>query len=138
MLEARKSLIQQRRETAVKTKKQKDDINKLMESVRTDQSKANKIITMALKGNMTLNSIMTPERTSTGKKKKKVKRSKTSNSMLSSNGREKSSFSAGDAGQSRTMGDSMKFEMDDGHPNPQPYVSPYETTTPAKPQKVTL
>ncbi len=130
-------MIKQRRETSIKTKKQKDDLNRLMEEVRTDASKANKIITMAMKGNMSLKSIVTSttERSSTGsmKKKKSGKRSGSSDSDCERG----VTHSAGDL-PSHPHGDRMKFDMNEGH-DPLPYISPYELNSGNnKSQKITL
>jgi predicted HNH restriction endonuclease len=137
MIQSRTDLIKQRRETSMKTKKQKDDLNKLMEEVRTDASKANKIINLALKGAVSLKSVMSigGERSSTGKPKKKKKGEK-SNKEDKNRGH---AHTAGEVQTSSNMGDSMKFDLDDGQANPKPYVSPYETSgVHMKSQKVTL
>ena len=130
MVEQRQQLIAQRRETSIKTKKQKEDINTLMDGVRTDANKANKIITMALSGKVDLAELASPSK---GKKKKK--RSKSSNGrpgqgsskLLGASGTQ--SFSAGDMHQQSGSMDGFKphDDMDDGQPNPSRYISPYET-----------
>jgi hypothetical protein len=135
-------LIKQRRETSIKTKKQKDDLNRLMESVRTDASKANKIINMAMKGNLSLKSIMSstissPERSSTGSRTLKKKKNHRSTTGGSSGDERGTTRSAGDAYQHSGnqqqqqmgggLGDSMKFDLQESsHENPLPYISPYE------------
>ncbi len=136
LLEARQSLIKQRRETSIQTKKQKDDLNRLMEEVRTDASKANKIITMAMKGNMSLKSIVTStsERSSTGTMKKKKSGNR---SGSDSDGGRGATHSAGDV-PSHPHGDSMRFDMHEGQ-DPLPYISPYELNSGNnKSQKITL
>lgn len=130
MVEQRQQLIAQRRETSIKTKKQKEDINTLMDGVRTDANKANKIISMALSGKVDLAELASP-----GKNKKKKKRSKSSNGrpgqgsskLLGASGTQ--SFSAGDMNQQSGSMDGFKQHdsMDDGQPNPSRYISPYET-----------
>jgi hypothetical protein len=143
MVEQRKQLIAQRRETSIKTKKQKEDINTLMDGVRTDASKANKIITMALSGKVDLAELASPKK---GKKKKKRSKSsqgrngQTTSKLLGPQGTQ--SFSAGDMNQQSGSMDGFKphDDFDDGQPNPSRYISPYETGSGAASgsQKVTL
>lgn len=143
LLDARQQLIKQRRETSIKTKKQKDDLNRLMESVRTDASKANKIITMAMKGNLSLKSIMstTGERSSTGGRTKK---SKSGRSVTSSPSDHRGTTKSAGDGYQLSGGDSMRFELQESnHKDPLPYISPYElnsgqTNGKKSSQKVTL
>jgi hypothetical protein len=161
LLDARQQLIKQRRETSIQTKKQKDDLNRLMETVRTDASKANKIINMAMKGNLSLKSIMSttlsasgsPERSSTGSRT--LKKKKNSRASTGGGGEERGTTrSAGDAYQQSSgagggrgggnqggggYGDSMKFDLQESsHENPLPYVSPYELNSGQQGQKITL
>lgn len=113
-----------------------------MEEVRTDASKANKIINMALKGNLSLKSIMssTAERSSTGSNKKSSSRSR---SPTNKNKRGVT-HSAGDVPTGMNdNGDSMRFELQESqHTNPLPYISPYELNSGQqnnkKSQKITL
>jgi hypothetical protein len=140
-LDARQQLIKQRRETSIRTKKQKDDLNRLMESVRTDASKANKIINMAMKGNLSLKSIISTtggERSSTGSRKKKSGMNSRSMGSSTSSAERGTTRSAGDDYQqsgfshgNQTGGggydDSMKYELQkNGLQSPLPYISPYE------------
>lgn len=60
MLAQRKSLVQERKRAAAKTKMQKESIAKVMDEVRTNASMANKIITQALTGKITLESLTSP------------------------------------------------------------------------------
>jgi hypothetical protein len=108
-----------------------------MEEVRTDASKANKIINMAMKGNMSLKSIVssTTERSSTGSLKKN--KSKNRSGSSDNNGDRGLTHSAGDIA-SRHHGDSMRFDKNDSH-DPLPYISPYELNSGNnKSQKITL
>ena len=117
-----------------------------MEEVRTDASKANKIINMALKGNLSLKSIMssTVERSSTGSVKKGS--SSRSRSPTSKNKRGVT-HSAGDIPTGMNdNNDSMRYELQESqHTNPLPYISPYELNSGQnnnsgnkKSQKITL
>lgn len=60
MLEQRKALIEERKRAAAKTRVQKESITKVMEEVRTNATMANKIITHALTGKITLESLTSP------------------------------------------------------------------------------
>lgn len=62
MLNQRKSLIQERKRAAAKTKLQKESIAQVMDQVRTNASMANKIITQALTGKITLESLTSPSK----------------------------------------------------------------------------
>jgi hypothetical protein len=162
LLTARQQMIKQRKETAIQTKMEKDRINKLMEEVRTDASKANKIITMAMQGKVSLNSIgsgaLTPASTTKKKKSKSQTdrsasfdgmrrpkseagndRSHSASDMNSSQNRQNNNRNANNstAPQQHT-----RFELDDGLANPLPYISPYDTSNsnaaPSRGGKVTL
>ena len=141
-MEQRHQLIAQRRETSIKTKKQKEDINNLMEGVRTDASKANKIITMALSGKVDLAELASPKKANKKKKRSKSSngRTQTTSKLLGPQGTQ--SFSAGDMNQQSGSMDGFKphDDFDDGQPNPSRYISPYETGSGggSGSQKVTL
>lgn len=60
MLEQRKALIEERKRAAAKSRVQKESITKVMEEVRTNATMANKIITHALTGKITLESLTSP------------------------------------------------------------------------------
>lgn len=142
MVEQRQALIAQRRETSIKTKKQKEDINNLMEGVRTDASKANKIITMALSGKVDLAELASPKKANKKKKRSKSSngRTQTTSKLLGPQGTQ--STSAGDMNQQSGSMDGFKphDDFDDGQPNPSRYISPYETGSGggSGSQKVTL
>lgn len=57
MLTQKQSLIQDRRDAARKTKMQKEQIAKVMEELRCNASKANKIITLAMSGKVSLSDL---------------------------------------------------------------------------------
>lgn len=76
MINQRSALIQERRKAAIATKLKKESIAKVMEEVRTNASKANKIIAQALTGKITLESL-----TSTGGGSIDGKRSKSADKL---------------------------------------------------------
>eukprot|EP01038_Epipyxis_sp_PR26KG_P014118 gene14118-18944_t len=107
LVDQKRSLIEERRRAARETKIQKESIAKVMEEVRTNASKANKIITQALSGKITLDSLLKSNDSnqslsrSTSAKKRRSKKDKqvtTSATMLGLNNR--SSISAGNEGLS--------------------------------------
>ena len=126
LISTRRDLIKQRRETAINTKRQKDEINKVMEQVRTDAAKANKIIKTVMSGNGSISSL-TAKLTSPPKSKKNSsfdKKAKTSDSLL------RVSKSANAVGSERSGGPTVNYSTKDEGPGPQAYVSPY-TAAPA-------
>jgi len=60
MLEQRKNLIFERKRASIQTKRQKESIAKVMDEVRTNASKANKVISQAMTGKITLESLTSP------------------------------------------------------------------------------
>lgn len=120
MLTQKQALIKQRKETSIKSKLQRDNINKLMEEVRTDASKANKIMALALKGKVSMDSLTSV--TSPNKKSGTPKPKSRDGNRLKNN------RSAGDVQYSHDMATHTKYStLDDGLNNPKPYISPYET-----------
>ena len=77
MMSMKMKLIEDRRTTAASTKLQKEAISKVMESVRSDASKAQKIISKALTGKISLASL------TGGDSKKTTKRSKSASALPS-------------------------------------------------------
>jgi hypothetical protein len=75
MLQQKESLKIERRKAAIATKLQKEQIAKVMEEVRTNASKANKIISMALTGKVSLEALTNEG----GAKKTSKHRSKSAN-----------------------------------------------------------
>jgi hypothetical protein len=71
MINQRKSLVEERKRAAAQTRIQKESIAKVMDEVRTNASKANKIIAQAMTGKITLETLTAP---SPGKGTKKAKR----------------------------------------------------------------
>jgi hypothetical protein len=129
-------LIKQRREAAAKTKLQKDAIAKVMEQVRTDASKANKIIKMVMSGKGTIAELTSASPSPT-------------RARSSSSGRRHGGSPGGNSMQMSHSGGAMSFKHDDRHsqsaganfagsstsfmketnPAPQAYVSPYATVS---------
>ncbi len=118
MLEMKSSLIADRRKAAAATKLQKEKIAAVMEEVKTNATKAQKLITMAMSGSVTLASLTGADSV---KKKKKGKARSTGD--LLGVGR---SGSAGDLGASGGMaGTTHSYQKDQGGET-KPYVSPYD------------
>lgn len=70
MLQQKEALKKERKIASINTKRQKESIAKVMEEVRTNASKASKIISMALTGKVSLEALT---QQSSGKKKKRAK-----------------------------------------------------------------
>jgi CobQ-like glutamine amidotransferase family enzyme len=73
MLEQRQALIEERRKAAIATRLQKESIAKMMEEVRTNASKANKIIGQALTGNMNVDALLRSGSAATSPSRKGIK-----------------------------------------------------------------
>jgi hypothetical protein len=128
MVEQRRALIEERRRAAKATKLQKEAIAKVMEEVRTNATKANKIITQALSGKITLESLTAPPGTpggrsksaSSGKKKKtsadKLGLGRTSNSAGNNNGLD----------FDEEGGNRISYSNPANQSPAKPYISPYE------------
>jgi hypothetical protein len=139
MLNQRKALVEERKRAAAKTRIQKESIAKVMDEVRTNASMANKIITQALTGKITLESLTSP-----GKLKGTSGRSKSAG-RASHGGKGDHSVSADRMGlgrESHSAGLDAEFENHMENPSnrkiysmpnlppenaPMPYKSPYET-----------
>lgn len=133
MVEQKRALLFERRKAAIATKLKKESIAKVMEEVRTNASMANKIITQALTGKITLDSLAstTGSHTSNGNKK----RSKSADRL-----RKKMNRTEGDAlGLGRNVRSAGgEYESSDEQPNlakysgvgdspAKPYISPYDS-----------
>jgi hypothetical protein len=132
----RSDLIRQRRETAIKTKLQKDAINKVMEQVRTDAGKANRIIKMVMSGQGTIAQLTSASPSPTRGRSNSEKRTKSKSPTTSQFGHtapanpNRHSQSAGAADFQRMAADGGSgghFRKTDPQPAPQAYISPYET-----------
>lgn len=120
MLSTRLSLIADRRDAAAKTKRQKEQIAAVMEEVRCNASKAAKLISKAMSGQISLG-----ELTGTGSpsEKKKKNKTKTSQELL---GLDRESVSAGDAIE-RPAGMQQKvYSQNPENVPPKPYISPFD------------
>lgn len=131
----RLDLIKQRREAAAKTKLQKDAIAKVMDQVRTDASKANKIIKMVLSGKGTIAELtsVSPSPTRARSNSSGRRGSPGTNSMqMSHSGGGGMSFKHDDRhsqSAGATMGTTSNSFMRETNPAPQAYVSPYATVS---------
>ena len=129
MLEQRQSLIDERRKASIATKLQKESIAKVMEEVRTNASKASKIISKAMSGKISLDSLVdTGSRSvSAGKTRKRSKdRGDSSDSLRL----ERSQSAGNPSNNNGTLNSSTEVSVKySGFSNtaPAPYVSPYET-----------
>jgi hypothetical protein len=137
MLEQRQALIEERRRAAIATKLQKESIAKMMEEVRTNASKANKIIGKALSGKMSMDALLSSGSPSPSRSKsaEKLRKRKNDVEMSSSNvglGRQSKSagendaFKSGNAGNgdfSKTTGGIVYSKPENSAPLP--FVSPY-------------
>ena len=119
MLDMKRKLIEDRRRNGAQTKLQKDAIAKVMEEVRSNASKANKIITQALTGKISLETLIgSEERVSKSKKKK---RSKSAVKLKPIDSSARPSHSAGDITQS------FKSNINSEAETPiKAYISPYD------------
>ena len=120
MLSTRLSLIADRRDAAAKTKRQKEQIAAVMEEVRCNASKAAKLISKAMSGQISLGEL-TGTGSPSGKKKKN--KTKTSQELL---GLDRESVSAGDAIE-RPAGMQQKvYSQNPENVPPKPYISPFD------------
>lgn len=120
MLTMKDSLIKDRREASRKTKLQKEKIASVMEEVRTNATKAQKLITQAMSGSVTLASLTE----SKGKKTKKKKNTMGKSTAELFGVGDRQSHSAGDFGASGGMDPKSYAEPNDG--DSKPYISPYD------------
>lgn len=126
MLTNKKELVEDRRQAASKTRMQKEKIAAVMEEVRTNATKAQQLITKAMTGSVTLDSLIGSDG-GKGKKKKGGKKSMRSTSDILGDG--------GAAGMGMNM-DEMENQGFDpsktyateggGDGDTKPYKSPYE------------
>ena len=118
MVSMKNKLIEDRRNNAAKTKQQKDAIAKVMEEVRSNASKANKIITQALTGKISLATLTG----STSPEKKKKNRSQSA-PQLKPLDQSATMRTLPDLGQSSTFKTSGSNEPETLI---KPYISPYD------------
>jgi len=111
MLTMQQQLVKDRRDAARKTKLQKEKIASVMEEVRTNATKAQKLITMAMSGSVTLASL-TEDKT----KKKRKKKSQSTGDLLGLTG----------STDGMGMGDTGKSYANPNDGDSKPYISPYD------------
>jgi hypothetical protein len=125
MLKQKQSLVKDRRNAGAATRVQKEKIAKVMEEVRTNATKANKLITQALSGKISLSSLtggdMKKRSKSAGQKTKKGKNTK---DMLGLSDGMNRTNSAEGFNDSENMENSF-FGDEEASPT-KPYVSPYD------------
>ncbi len=120
MIEQRKALIKDRRQNAAEACRQKEAIMKVMEELRTNASKANKIIAKGLSGDIPLGQLLTGGLDSTkgkskGSSRQKIQKAKSTSELL--NGSHEASYFENGA--------SSSFDLSGNDNTPKPYVSPY-------------
>lgn len=120
MLSSKAALVDDRRKAAGKTRLQKEKIAAVMEEVRTNATKAQNLITKAMSGSVTLDSLIGDK---TKKKKKKGKKTMRSTSDI-----------LGDTGMSADGMDAQGFDPNKTYGSTEggdtkPYQSPYEGQT---------
>jgi len=136
MVDQRRHLAYERRKAAQQTKLQKEQITKVMEEVRTNATKANKIITQALSGKITLESL-TSSSSSSLKRSKSAKKDRAIPAEQVGLGRQSKSAGNIDLEFENEMQNSpdKKLYSEPFIPTnslPQPYKSPYEGTNTMK------
>lgn len=120
MLQMRRSLIDDRRRAAAQTKRQKEAIAAVMEEVRTNASKAAKLIGKAMTGNISLASL-------TGGDKIAKKTSKKAKSTAELLGLERESQSAGQAIERPAGMEERLYSQNPDAVAPKPYISPFDS-----------
>jgi hypothetical protein len=125
MLSMKQKLVADRRMAAAQTKRQKEMIAGVMEEVRTNASKAAKLIGKAMSGNVSLAELTGAGSPKSAKKKKKPRAATTTELMgLDREGRE--SVSAGPALERPPgMPEKVYSNPADNIP-PKPYISPFD------------
>jgi hypothetical protein len=124
MLNMKVKLIDDRRKASASTKLQKDAIAKVMEEVRSNASKANKIITQALTGKISIASLTGDS--SPGKKKKKIARSKSATRLAPIEPPLRPTYSAGEIQAEDALKSRLKGTQGVQEGVVRPYVSPYD------------
>ena len=139
MVDQRRHLAYERRKAAQQTKLQKEQITKVMEEVRTNATKANKIITQALSGKITLESLTSSSSSSSSslKRSKSAKKDRVIPAEQVGLGRQSKSAGNIDLEFENEMQNSpdKKLYSEPFIPTnsmPQPYKSPYEGTNTMK------
>lgn len=120
MIESKKSLVEDRRQAGAKTRLQKEKIAAVMEEVRTNATKAQQLITKAMSGSVTLDSLI-----GTDNKKKKGKKGsmRSTSDILGDTGMSMDEMEAQGFDGSKTYG------TEGGDGDTKAYKSPYEGET---------
>jgi hypothetical protein len=121
MVDQRQALIDERRKASIATKLQKESIAKMMEEVRTNASKANKLIKKAMTGNMSMDSLLSssPSKSSRSRSADKSKHKKSDGvRSVSASGQ-----------QHDDVSHDLKYSTNFNQTAPEPYVSPYVVNT---------
>lgn len=140
MLEQRTHLVKERKRASAQTRLQKESIAKVMEEVRTNANKANKIIAQAMTGKVSLDKLLVPEKKKRSKSATLKRKSRSSTGPLTDPkipadnlglGRETKSAGDYDAEFEKQMegnDERIKYSKPQiaAETAPQPYKSPYE------------
>lgn len=127
MLVQKQSLIKDRRKASAQTKLQKEQISKVVEEIRTNATKANQLITLALSGKLDFKEFAKGGDKATLNKNKNKSNSSSSNALNTS--QERLTKSSGDVGGGNDLSNHEYFNKT----NPEidgmqkPYASPYES-----------
>ncbi len=125
MLEQKKSLINDRKKQAAQARLQKETIMKVMEELRTNATKANKIIAMGMSGSkISLDSLTSVNSKSKSRSRSREKKSKSTSQLLNAGASspDGSYFPGGSPGQG---GQEAFYSSANDQIAPAPYVSPY-------------
>lgn len=123
MVNQKQSLASERRKAAAQSRLQKESLMKVMEELKTNATKANKIITKAMTSDVPLTELIMPKRSNSASKK--MKSSKTTSELL---GLGRESRSGGVNGTGDMSSSVAGFSVSGDGPPPKPYVSPYLST----------
>jgi len=129
-LQQKQALILERRKTASQTRLQKESIGKVMEEIRSNANKAQKLITQALSGKVTLASLQNSA-TKKGKRPKsssgRMNKSKTTGELLNLNNTAPARGGSAGNGDSSELNNVVvkKQYGTNNDEHVQAYVSPY-------------
>jgi hypothetical protein len=125
MLDQRQHLVAERRKAANATRLQKEQIAKVMEEIRANATKANKLITASLSGKVSLDSLLgtgSDNSKSRSRSAEKKKKAKSTGELLGIANRNGGSHSADAVDQTSRM----MYSQKDADSAARPYVSPYD------------
>lgn len=132
MLTQREELVAERRRAAAETKRQKEAITKVMDEVRTNATKASKLISAALSGKLSfadLTKTSTSSPVSRTKSASRDRKTKTSSDLLGLDRESKSAGNNGDEYNNDVKASDHEYfnTAADGATPSKPYVSPYDS-----------